>query len=373
MVGDGGLEMIFLASLPRSGSTLLTSLLNQRPDVYASPTSNLCNILNAAKQVWDQSAATKADGGKESDIIRILRSIQDARYETDKLVLDKARNWCVPETIKTMIKVQGDAKIVATVRPVAECLASFAKLINPENIMDFCKRHKWAQHLFDSYENMQAGYKEYPNNFLLIEYDDLVSNPQVQLNRIAKFIGIDPFIYDFNNIEDSKEIDEVWGVEGLHKVRKKVSKRTYSARKILGKSAWNLYQGGEFWNDKPLLNDKGREVSAWGNASEKTAFLQNVDSNQPVWNGEKNAVVLLHLQRGLKDQISQVRYARELKKLGCTVVVSCTQTLAEKLRHADGVDVVVQHEVSSGVYHDFYLPAMSAPIQLGYQNSADIA
>ena len=304
MVGDGGLEMIFLASLPRSGSTLLTSLLNQRPDVYASPTSNLCNILNAAKQVWDQSAATKADGGKESDIIRILRSIQDARYETDKLVFDKARNWCVPETIKTMIKVQGDAKIVATVRPVAECLASFAKLINPE---------------------------------------------------------------------DSKEIDEVWGVEGLHKVRKKVSKRTYSARKILGKSAWNLYQGGEFWNDKPLLNDKGREVSAWGNASEKTAFLQNVDSNQPVWNGEKNAVVLLHLQRGLKDQISQVRYARELKKLGCTVVVSCTQTLAEKLRHADGVDVVVQHEVSSGVYHDFYLPAMSAPIQLGYQNSADIA
>ena len=238
--------MIFLASLPRSGSTLLTSLLNQRPDVYASPTSNLCDTMGGAVLVWENNPTTQASGGKEDDIIRILQGIQNARYDTDKLVFDKGRGWFAPQIIKTMMKVQGDVKIVATVRPIAECLASFAKLKKPENITDFCKRDELSKHLFSTYENMKAGYEEYPNNFLFIEYDDLVSNPQLELNRIAKFVGIDSFVYDFDDIKDSEEIDEVWGLENLHKVRKKVSKRKYSAKHILGQTLWNFYQGGEF-------------------------------------------------------------------------------------------------------------------------------
>ena len=55
--------MIFLSSLPRSGSTLLASLLNQRPDVYASPTSNLCNTLGAALQTWEHHPTTKFTSG----------------------------------------------------------------------------------------------------------------------------------------------------------------------------------------------------------------------------------------------------------------------------------------------------------------------
>jgi hypothetical protein len=379
--------------------------------------------MGAAVQMWEQNPITKASGGEENDIIRILQGIQNARYDTDKLVFDKGRGWPSPQIMKTMMKVQGDIKIVAPVRPVVECLASFAKLMKPDNITDFCKRDELAQHLFSAYETMKAGYEKYPNNFLFIEYDDLVSDPQIQLNRIAEFVGIDPFIHDFDNIEDSKEIDKSWDIKDLHKVRKKISKRNYSARNILGQSLWNFYQGGEFWNDKPepkkekmpityqhdalmagdfekskrlayknlalypddsdicfnagwaklsddevqdgyFLLDKGRETLVWGDP--------HCGSIQPLWDGEENATVLLRLERGLGDQIHQVRYARDLKKLGCTVIVSCSPSLAEILRHADGVDVVVEHEAACGVLHDFYLPAMSAPIQLGYQSSADI-
>ena len=415
--------MIFLCSLPRSGSTLLTSLLNQRPDVYATPTSNLCTTMGAVVQMWDESPTTITSSAKEEDIIRILKGIQNARYDTDKLVFDKSRSWADPAIIKTMMRVQGDVKIVATVRPVAECLASFAKLMKPENITDFCKRSDVAEHLFHFYRIMKEGYKEYPNNFLFIEYDDLVDNPQVQLNRIAEFVGIDSFIYDFDNIKDSEEVDYIWDIKDLHKVRKKLSKQNYSARNILGQSLWNFYQGGEFWNNKQepkkeklpityqhdalmagdfekskrlayknlalypndsdicfnagwaklsdddveegyFLLDKGRETLVWGDP--------HCGSTMPLWDGEEDATVLLRLERGLGDQIHQVRYARDLKKLGCTVIVSCQPPLAEILRHAEGVDVVVQHEAACGVLHDFYLPAMSAPIQLGYQSSADI-
>lgn len=52
---------------------------------------------------------------------------------------------------------------------------------------------------------------------------------------------------------------------------------------------------------------------------------------------------------------------------GCTAVVSCQPEIADVVRHADGVDVVVQHEAALGVLHDYYCPAMSAPIALGYE------
>ena len=207
--------------------------------------------MGAAVSLWEQSPATKAQGGQDEDIIRILRGIQNARYNTDKLVFDKGRDWPQPINMKTMMEVQGDVKIVATVRPVAECLASLAKLIKPDNITHFCKHSEVAEHVFFTYNILKMGYEEYPDKFLFIEYDDLVDNPQVQLNRIAEFVGLDSFVYDFDNIKDSKEIDEVWGIKNLHKVRRKLSKRKYSAKHILGQTLWNFYQGGEFWNDKP--------------------------------------------------------------------------------------------------------------------------
>jgi len=111
-----------------------------------------------------------------------------------------------------------------------------------------------------------------------------------------------------------------------------------------------------------FLLDKGRETLVWGDP--------HCDSSQPLWDGEENATVLFRLERGLGDQIHQVRYARDLKKLGCTVIVSCSPTLAEILRHADGVDVVVQHEAACGVLHDFYLPAISANCLNGASQSS---
>ena len=113
--------MYFLSGLPRSGSTLLTSLLNQRSDVYATPTSNLCDTMGAAVMAWEQNPTTQASGGKEKDLIRILQGIQESRYDTDKQVFDKSRGWVTPRIIETLSKWQ-DVKIIATVRPMADCV-----------------------------------------------------------------------------------------------------------------------------------------------------------------------------------------------------------------------------------------------------------
>jgi len=413
--------MIFLSSIPRSGSTLLTSLLNQRPDVYATPTSNLCDLLGAEVQMWEKNLATQAQGSKKEDLLRILKSTIDSRYDTNKLVFDKSRGWADPQIIKTISLIQ-DVKIVATVRPISECLASFAKIykVSKNEIEAFCKSEV-VQHMFICYQALKSGYAEFPNKFLLIEYDDLVKNPSNELDRISDFVGIKTFVHNFTEIADSQEKDKVWDVPNLHKVRSKISKSKYSVKNILGKKLHNFYQGGEFWNDKPepvrkkqpiqkqhdalmqgnfakskelayknlsnspndpdisfnagwaklsdgdvgngyRLLDKGRATTAWGDP---------LTSSQPVWNGEKGTV-LLRLERGLGDQMHQVRYARELKKAGCTVIVSCSPELAPLLNTMPEVDVVIQHKGDSGVYHNYSLQAMSAPIQLGYKTNDNI-
>lgn len=126
---------------------------------------------------------------------------------------------------------------------------------------------------------------------------------------------------------------------------------------------WAKLSDGDIVEGYTLL-DRGREKGpngwVWGDHEFK--------SSQPVWRGTPNKTVLLRLERGLGDQYHQVRYARELKAKGCTTVVSCSPQLAEVIRHAEGVDVVVEHGAALGVYHDFHLPAMSSPMYMGAES-----
>jgi len=350
--------LIFISSLPRSGSTLLTSLLNQRPNVYATPTSNLCDVMGAMVKEWEELKETQASNSEEKDLLRMMSTMMKSRYDTDKLVFDKHKRWAHPYIIHTLSKFT-DVKIVSTVRPMAECLASLAKISKVKDIEFFCKT-ELANHLFESYHIIKDGYKKFPDKFLFIEYDDLVTDTQIQLNRISDFVGIDKFTHDLMNVPPSYEKDTIWEIPDLHAVRKKVSKHKYSVRKILGDKLFEHYQGGEFWNDKPepvrakqpihfqhdalmegdfekskqlayknlkefpndpdiafnagwaklsdgkvdegyTLLDKGRKTTVWGDP--------HCGSTQPLWNGEENVTVLLRLERGLGDQLHQVRYA----------------------------------------------------------------
>jgi hypothetical protein len=404
--------MIFLSSLPRSGSTLLTSLLNQRPDVYASPTSNLCETMGAAVRAWEQNPTTQAQGGTQKDLLRILQGIMDNRYNTDKLVFDKGRGWAAPQIIDTMAKIQSDVKIVAMVRPVAECLASFIQVSKVKDVKDFCKNSHLATLFFNSYASLKAGYEAYPDNFLLIDYHDLINDTQRQMDKIASFVGVDKFTHDRDNVPPSNENDEAWGIENLHDVRSKVSHDNLDAKDILGETLFDFYQGGEFWNDKPdpvrgndaldlqleaslrgefekagqitdkLLTERPNCNRVKFNAGwhklyagdlqeghkyldcgrDEDVFGNKCLSGQPRWNGEQGTV-LLNLEGGLGDQIKSYRFASEIEARDNRVVVACSAELAPMFAERF---ITVQHEAVGGVYHDYWMPSMSVVLPLGH-------
>ena len=98
--------------------------------------------------------------------------------------------------------------------------------------------------------------------------------------------------------------------------------------------------------------ERGRNEKVFGNSPV---------SNQPRWNGEPGTV-LLQLEGGLGDQIHGYRYAFDIRDRGNSVVVSCSPELATLFKDDF---IVVQNSAAGGVYHDYYCPAMSAPLTLG--------
>ncbi len=122
---------------------------------------------------------------------------------------------------------------------------------------------------------------------------------------------------------------------------------------------WYVLRQGNLLEGHKYL-DAGRPINVFGN--------RHIGSSLPIWDGggRKGQIILLSLEGGFGDQICGVRWARDLAERGARVVVSCAGVLAPILRDAPGVSAIVQHEAALGVYHDYWLPSMSAVVAFGY-------
>ena len=414
--------MIFLSSIPRSGSTLLASLLGQRQDTYVSPTSNLGDIMGAVVTSFESNSATKAGQCGKDELYRTLKSVGEAKYadRREPIIIDKGRMWPSPQIMETMGKVLGEpVKIIATVRPIAECIASFYVVDKGMNIKEWVNTSQLMQHLMQSYQALKAGYDKNPKNFCLIEYDNLCENPQRELNRISDFLGVAHHIYN-PHIEQVAEDDNAWKIKDLHTLGSTIEKTEQNTIKILGDKLFEHYQGGQFWNDisdpvrekQPL--DLSLEIALRGDHNKSYQILKGLEkadptddrvafnlgwhemergnllagqkllnrgrnenvfgnkaigSSQPIWNGERGVTVLMIMEGGLGDQIHAIRYAKNVAGYGNKVVVAGSPSLASILKECEGVSAFSQEESALGIYHDYWLPAMSATVPLNLEYS----
>ena len=78
-----------MAGLPRSGSTLLASILNQNPDIYVSAQSPLPNILGAAYNHYQSQE--NLDSSRFEDIYNVIDHTIPLFYERhpQKYIIDK--------------------------------------------------------------------------------------------------------------------------------------------------------------------------------------------------------------------------------------------------------------------------------------------
>jgi len=273
-------KFYFMAGLPRAGSTLLSTLLNQNPRLYSGPSSP---VLGAMYATHDDFIGNELYTGypKPDSVNKIIGSIIENWYhDIDKpVIIDKNRAWCARVPFIEGY-IQQEAKIIVPVRRVDEILASILTMIkrNPfqegqprinfvdEQLVKFnipINDETRCQYLLTGqggivYESLNAtklGVDEgHDDKFHYVDYNDLIINPQGQLNEIYEFLDEEPFEHTFDNLSNDHREDDLttYGLGDMHEVHSKLEKTSPDPNKVLPASIIELYNQNkktlEFWD-----------------------------------------------------------------------------------------------------------------------------
>jgi hypothetical protein len=258
----------FDCGLPRSGSTLLGSLLNQNPQIHAGPLSPVFEVMYYTR---DRLQGEQAQAHPKPQIFKsMVENVIDTYYRDVKkpVVVDRCRAW--PAHIDLIKEyITPDPKIICTVRHPLEILASFIDLINNSRSVSFIDKALLNQNMFITndtrcelmmnpggivWESMNALATAFRQNqtqhIHFVQYDDLVSDPKRVMQGIHSFLRMKPYEYDLDNIENKyRENDkEVYGLPKMHEVRSKIEKTSRHYSEVLSDEVINKYKNMDFWN-----------------------------------------------------------------------------------------------------------------------------
>ena len=264
-------QFYFMSGLPRSGSTLLTALLNQNPNIHASTNSPLLDTIHYTEEYLLKNSEQYKANPKPECAHKVLSSIPYNYYfnTPENIIVDKSRGWVNQiEHIKDYITKE--PKIICPVRDIHDIISSFLYLIQKSSTTSFIDEgliernipitnDNRADYLMSSegsiglcYHALSEAYRKGNDEYLLlVDYDDLIKNPQQQLNRIYEFLEMPKFTHNFNSVRTKEdEDDSVYQLENMHTVRDKVEKIHRDNTKFLSKYILNKYKNMEFWKNR---------------------------------------------------------------------------------------------------------------------------
>jgi sulfotransferase len=233
-------QFSFLSGLPRTGSTLLCSLLSQNPNLHTEGLSQVCNLIwqthigcaNTSLNGWNEDILVS---NRQHTIYNIIKAIPNLYYAdvNKQFIFDKCRTWTLPNNV-ALIKqyITDKPKIVVLVRPVDEIVSSFVRI----RIKNNWDENMLYNGLLVDGDNpimipLEAALLAKNNNhgeFLFVQYDEIVFDTKKTLEKIYDFCGWPKYQHNLENIiRPFVQYDEVYNLTGLHDVRKTVEKQKY--------------------------------------------------------------------------------------------------------------------------------------------------
>jgi len=261
-------KIFYQSSLPRSGSTLLQNILAQNPDIYATPTSGVLELIVGARANYTNSPEFKA---QDSELMKkgwqaFAKSGMESFYNaiTDKkYIIDKSRGWGIHYDLLQFIH-QENPKIICVVRDLRDIFASMENNFrkHPEKQSEFLDWSKgqgttvpkrvdiWVQNppVGLAIERLSEIFRMgIDSKMLFIRFEDLCLYPESTIIKIYEYLAIPHYNHDFDNIEQvTKEDDEIYGAFGDHIIRTKLEPVRSKAKELLGKDVtdwiWNNYE-----------------------------------------------------------------------------------------------------------------------------------
>lgn len=249
----------FMAGLPRSGSTVLSSILNQNPRFYSGPSSpvvpTMITLENSLANDELFLGYPKPDQARQiiSSVLPIFYSDRE-----EPVIFDKNRSWTIRMNyIPGYFNIQ--PKVICPVRDTAEILTSFISMLrrNPYEVngrINFidemlvknnipltddnrCEFLASPQGIVgQSVSGLRQAYIDgFEESLHIVEYQDLINDPKGTLNAIYEFLDEEPFEHDLNKLENiNRENDaQIYGFADMHKVRPKLKSVSADPKEIL--------------------------------------------------------------------------------------------------------------------------------------------
>jgi sulfotransferase len=261
-------DIYYQSSLPRAGSTLLQNILGQNPELYVTPTSGVLELIYSARGQYSTSLEFKA---QDSKLMRegFLKFCKEGMYGfynaiTDKpYVIDKSRGWGIHYNF--LETIHGEPKIICMVRDLRSIFASMEKNFKKHPEMDDGTVN-WADGKGTTTEKRVKLWADTPpigiaverlkqiidegndKHILFVKFEDLVTIPKFEMERIYRFLGLPNFKHDFNNVEQiTQEDDAVYGIFGDHTIKKEVKYFDPKYNEILGEQICQNIVGSYQW------------------------------------------------------------------------------------------------------------------------------
>jgi len=230
-------KIFFLAGFPRAGNTLLTSILNQNPDMGCTPNSIVLEIIKDIFLLKSKDIFLNYPDHYSLD--NVLNMIYPAYYQhwNFKYIIDRGPAGTEANLYLLKKFFKKEIKIIFLVRPILEVLASWISWANktPDSfIRKATKSSTEACHYLMRPKGLIARELNCMKNLLksenkhhvhFVDYQDIVEKPTATLKGIYKFLGIPPFKHRFIDLDqvvmNGLGYDDTVLGKGLHTIETK--------------------------------------------------------------------------------------------------------------------------------------------------------
>lgn len=186
---------IFIVGMPRSGTTLVESVLTRHPSVGAAgELSDFAQVLAAASSEFAQASPglTQMQAATRIDFQAVgadyMRGAREAAPECPFIIDKMPVNYLYCGAIH---KALPQARIIHLVRnPMDSCYAMFKTLFAQAYLFsyDLCELADY----YAAYKALMRHWHELlPGVILDVNYEDLVANPETEARRIVEWCGLD--------------------------------------------------------------------------------------------------------------------------------------------------------------------------------------
>ena len=230
-------KIFFLAGFPRSGNTLLTSILNQNPDIGCTPNSITLEMMKNLFLL--KGTDVFQNFPDEQSLDNVLDMIYPSYYKnwSFKYIIDRGPAG-TPGNLALLKKhFKQEIKIIFLVRPLLEVLASWITWADktPDNFIrkatknptEACRYLMSPKALIarelNCMENLLKPKHRHHVHF--VDYQEIVEKPTATLKGIYKFLGIPPFKHRFIDLDqvmlNGLGYDDTVLGKGMHTIKTK--------------------------------------------------------------------------------------------------------------------------------------------------------